>query len=247
MEGRGPSEVKAADESPSSPAPAPPGGGTPMRQENPPVGFSRTEPPGGGVSPAPVSNGPEDPSSGTPAEVSPLPGASTSPASSSGEGGPVGGPIHVQFENEEVSLLAENRSFSDVLSAVAEKAQFSVKIPPDLGARRISVALQAVPLERAIVRLFTLVQEKNYTVRYGQGGRIARIEVVHEKRSPTAASRGRQMAPSRPSAGIPPKPAPANAGFRPPQPILQPPPYIPPTDPLAEPDEDTGTETQGSQ
>lgn len=215
---------------------------------SPPAGFSPTEQTGVANVPVQGAKAPSELPLSPPGEASPATDAATPLVPPPGAGGPGSGTIHVQFENDEVSLLVENMSFSDVLNAVGEKAAFTVKVPPDLGSRRISVTLQSLPIERAIVRLFSLVQEKNYTVRYGPGGRIARIEVVHEKRSPSAAVRGRQVVPSRPGVRLPPaKTAPGNAGFRPPQPILQPPPYIPPTDPLAEPDEDTGMPNQGTQ
>lgn len=152
------------------------------------------------------------------------------------------GVVQVEFENERVNVLAENNTFGEVMNAMAQKARFTIKLPHDLSSRRISISLYDVPLERAIIRLFSLVQEKNYQVKYGLKGEVERIEVVTSKKAKQPGERGQ---PSIPGSG---------RGFEtpqrrysprmmPPQNVPQPqqPSYVPPQiPPVVQPEEPAG-------
>lgn len=171
---------------------------------------------------------------------SPVPGAP-------GPEAPGRGTMQVEFENEKLNVLAENSTFGEVMNAVAQKARFTLKIPPDLSARKISISIYDATLERAIVRLFSLVQEKNYDVKYGSKGEIERIEVITAKKPKQPGDqrgqqpfpgRGRRYAPGQQPAmpqNIPQPQQPQQPRYIPPQ---------PPSIPLQEQTEDLGADTE---
>jgi len=92
------------------------------------------------------------------------------------------GPISVEIKDNRISLLAEQRAFREVFDALARKVHFDVKIPSELGAKRISIRFTDLDVDRAIVRLFSLVQEKNYKVKYDPSGKVVKVEVITAKR-----------------------------------------------------------------
>jgi len=94
----------------------------------------------------------------------------------------VAGAIEVEYHNGRLMLRAEKRPFGEVMDSVARKVGFAVKIPAELRLKAISIRLVNAPLDRAIGRLFDLVQERNYTVRYLPSGKIGRVEVVRAGR-----------------------------------------------------------------
>lgn len=106
-----------------------------------------------------------------------------------------GGPVHVKLGEGVVQVLAENSSFGEVMNAMAREMGFRLKIPSDLSGKRVSISLYDVPVDRAIIRLFSLVQEKNYKVKYSKGGQVTNVEVVEVKISaetPSAMPGGNQ-------------------------------------------------------
>jgi hypothetical protein len=93
-------------------------------------------------------------------------------------------PIQVDIANDRLTLLAEDKTFGEVMSALAQKANFTTNLTPDLNSTRISISLHDVPLDRAIIRLFSLVHEKNYSVKYGPNGQIMQVAVIKTKLGP---------------------------------------------------------------
>jgi type II secretory pathway component GspD/PulD (secretin) len=91
------------------------------------------------------------------------------------------GPIKVEFEDGNINLLAEDRSFGEVLDAMAKTVSFTVKVPPELRSKKISIRMYNTELDRAVTRLFSLVQEKNYKVKFDSSGKITNLEVISGK------------------------------------------------------------------
>lgn len=103
------------------------------------------------------------------------------------------GPVQFDLENGLVNLLAEDVTFGEVLNTMALKKDFTMKIPPDVGAKRISIRLYNVDLDRAVTRLFFLVQERNYSVKYHPNGEISHIDVIKGKNAaPRSVQTGRR-------------------------------------------------------
>jgi len=94
-----------------------------------------------------------------------------------------GGPVHVKVIDGMVQVLAENTSFGDVMNAMAKEMGFRLKIPADLSGQKVSISLYDVPVDRALIRLFSLVQEKNYKVKYSPDGNVTHVEVIEVKSS----------------------------------------------------------------
>jgi hypothetical protein len=91
------------------------------------------------------------------------------------------GPITVEFKDGNINLLAEDRSFGEVLDAMARTVSFTAKVPPELRSKKISIRMYNAALDRAVTRLFTLVQEKNYKVKFDASGKITNLEVISGK------------------------------------------------------------------
>ncbi len=91
------------------------------------------------------------------------------------------GPFSVSYENDKLSVAAEDRTFGEILNAIAHTVHFSVRIPPELSAKRISIRMKDTDLDRSIARLFSLVQEKNFSVKYTPVGTIEHIQVIRLK------------------------------------------------------------------
>jgi len=126
-----------------------------------------------------------------PAEIAPpaggqpgpnVPGAFPSGPNGAPEKG-IGSPVHVKVIDGMVQVLAENTSFGDVMNAMAKEMGFRLKIPSDLSGKKVSISLYDVPVDRALIRLFSLVQEKNYKVKYSPDGNVTHVEVIEVKSS----------------------------------------------------------------
>lgn len=91
------------------------------------------------------------------------------------------GPITVEFSDGNINLLAEDRSFGEVLDAMAKTVSFTAKVPSELRSKKISIRMYNAALDRAVTRLFTLVQEKNYKVKFDSSGKITSLEVISGK------------------------------------------------------------------
>ncbi len=91
------------------------------------------------------------------------------------------GPINVELSDGNINLIAEDRSFGEVLDAMAKTVSFTVKVPPELRSRKISIRMYNTDLDRAVTRLFSLVQEKNYKVKFDSSGKITNLEVISGK------------------------------------------------------------------
>ncbi|UCG78353.1 MAG: hypothetical protein JSV21_00510 [Nitrospirota bacterium] len=112
------------------------------------------------------------------------------------------GPIDVKYTEGRISVIAEDRTFGEVLDAMSREAKFSHKLPPELSSTRISIRMFDSEMDRAVTRLFSLVQEKNYKVKYGPGGEVSVIEVIKagtkSRTAPgTEVSRGSRNDPER--------------------------------------------------
>ena len=91
------------------------------------------------------------------------------------------GPIKVELVDGNINLLAEDRTFGEVLDAMAKTVSFTAKVPQELRSRKISIRMYNTNLDRAVTRLFSLVQEKNYKVRFVSSGKITNLEVITGK------------------------------------------------------------------
>jgi hypothetical protein len=132
--------------------------------------------------------------------------------------------MNINVKGNLLSVKLLNAEFGAVLNDIAQKAGFQVDIGSDAYSKRLSTDFEDVEIERGILRLLTLIREKNYSIHYDSKGFLSKLEVfggaIIEK--PQA---GRQ--PIRPAVTQRPIPV------RPPAPTL-PRPLQPPAPPVIE-------------
>lgn len=100
--------------------------------------------------------------------------------------------------------------FGDVMQVISEKSGIEVEITGAVYSRTMTTSFSGLDLERGIARLLSLVQEKNYVIRYDAKGRVSKVEVYSAgSTSARPASDLRQQAgpsaerSSAPSAAVP--------------------------------------------
>ncbi|GBD99024.1 hypothetical protein BMS3Abin07_01055 [bacterium BMS3Abin07] len=106
------------------------------------------------------------------------------------------GTIKIALDHGRINLVAEDRSFGYVLNELSKIAHFTVKIPPDLYSKRISIRLYNTEVDRAVTRLFSLTRERNYRIQYDSSGEITQVDVlkiVKEKSRGTTKVAGRKL------------------------------------------------------
>lgn len=83
----------------------------------------------------------------------------------------------VELQGNLLSVDLVNAEFGEVMQKIAEKAGLNIEIGGDVPHRRLSTKFRDVELERGIVRLLSLVKEKNYSLKYDLAGALNRVEI----------------------------------------------------------------------
>ncbi len=92
-----------------------------------------------------------------------------------------------------LSVELAGAEFGRVLKSVAEKAGITAAVSGDVSVKPVTTRFRNLELEEGITRLLSLMQEKNYTFTYDEGGRLRRVEVYGS--SAPAAKTGKARAP----------------------------------------------------
>jgi hypothetical protein len=116
------------------------------------------------------------------------------------EGGPAGGggtaaegetqkPFsRVEVKNGSLSVELVDAGFGEVMNAIAEKSGIKVEIIGGVYAKTVTTSFAGLDLERGIVRLLSLVKEKNYMMRYDAKGMVSKVEVYSSGEMPAGRS-----------------------------------------------------------
>lgn len=142
--------------------------------------------------------------------------------------------LNVKVENDLLSVELLDADFGTVINSIAEKSGFKVEMTADVAARKITTKFNEVEIERGVLRLLTLIKEKNYMSHYNTKGMLSKLEIYGSGPATTTK-------PSRPAAVRPPvqrpvvttpapvvtSPSPAAAPPRPPVPFVRPVPARP--------------------
>lgn len=121
---------------------------------------------------------------------------------------------NVEVTDNLLSVELVDAEFGVVMNSISQKSDIKVEIVGDTYNRKLTTKFSGMELERGILRLLTLVKEKNYLIHYDAKGLVSRIEVYGG--APAAASTSRPQTTVRPQvqrpaapSGIPPVSAPA--------------------------------------
>jgi len=85
--------------------------------------------------------------------------------------------INVDLKDDLLSVDLYEADFRSVLQALSVKGGIKVDMAGDIGKRKLTTKFSGIDLERGILRLMTLMKEKNYTLKYDNKGRVNLIEI----------------------------------------------------------------------
>lgn len=85
--------------------------------------------------------------------------------------------LHVELKDDLLSIDLMDAEFGSVMKAISARAGIKLDMSGPLQQKRLTTKFSNIELERGIIRLMTLMKEKNYTMRYDPRGRVSVIEV----------------------------------------------------------------------
>lgn len=84
---------------------------------------------------------------------------------------------NINVQNNSLSVELADAEFGAVLQTIAQQSGFRVVMAGDVFNRKLSTKFEGMELERGLMRLFNLIREKNYAIKYDTKGKISLIEV----------------------------------------------------------------------
>lgn len=124
--------------------------------------------------------------------------------------GVIEGDQKVEVEGGLLTVGIKDAEFGKVLEEIAGKAGFEAEIDRSSYTKRLNTSFERVGIERGVLRLLTLANEKNYFIYYDSEGMISKIEVYGQTVPPppkkVAPEKRQKQRPSRPSVVAPPPP-----------------------------------------
>lgn len=85
--------------------------------------------------------------------------------------------MNVEIKDNLLSVELAGAEFGAVMNTIAQKAGFTVGVGGDVYSRKLTTKFSNLELERGILRLLTLVREKNYLMRYDAKGILSKVEI----------------------------------------------------------------------
>ncbi|RMG72440.1 MAG: hypothetical protein D6710_04785 [Nitrospirae bacterium] len=76
-----------------------------------------------------------------------------------------------------VSFEARDERVEDLFKALSEEFSFNVNIPSTLASKTVSTSVRHMPIDRAIIRVFSLLNETNYKIEYSPTGMVSAVKV----------------------------------------------------------------------
>ena len=131
--------------------------------------------------------------------------------------------FNVKVENDLLSVELMDADFGTVINSIAEKAGFKVEMTGDVLSRKITTKFDNIDIERGVLRLLTLIKEKNYMSHYDTKGMLSKLEIYGS--GATTMTRPSMPLPVRPQIQRPvftPPAAPAVTPPKPPVPYVRP-------------------------
>ncbi len=122
--------------------------------------------------------------------------------------------IHIALKDDRLSVDLVNVTFGDIIQEIAQKAAFSIEGYSSVFSKTITTKFNDLEIDRGIIRLFSLVKEKNYLINYDTKGAILKLEIYGAETAgsvPKTPARPQVFSPrqqvSPPSPAAPPRPA----------------------------------------
>lgn len=94
--------------------------------------------------------------------------------------------MHVSIQNNNLSVELVDAEFGTVLQSIAQKSGFRVVIGGDVFNKKLNTKFEDMELERGVMRLFNLIREKNYAMKYDAKGKLDVIEIFESTASASA-------------------------------------------------------------
>jgi len=85
--------------------------------------------------------------------------------------------MQIDIKGDLLTIDLVDAEFGSVMQAIAAKAGVKVDMSGPIQQKRLTTKFSGIELERGISRLMTLMQEKNYTMKYDSRGRVSALEV----------------------------------------------------------------------
>lgn len=85
--------------------------------------------------------------------------------------------LNVTLKDDLLSVDLLEAEFGTVMKAVGARAGIKVEMTGPIQQKKLTTKFSGIELERGILRLMTLMKEKNYTLRYDTAGRVNALEV----------------------------------------------------------------------
>ncbi|MBA4374384.1 MAG: hypothetical protein C0402_16150 [Thermodesulfovibrio sp.] len=118
--------------------------------------------------------------------------------------------MHIEFKDDLLSLDLVDAEFGSVIKTVAARAGIKVEMSGPIQQKKLTTKFSGIELERGILRLMTLMKEKNYTLRYDTAGRVNALEVYGAEISAAPAPARGHTRPEAPTRALQKPAQPAN-------------------------------------
>lgn len=124
---------------------------------------------------------------------------------------PVESRMRIEVRDDLLSIDLVDAEFGGVMKAISARAGIKVDMSGAIQQKRLTTKFSGIELERGIIRLMTLMKEKNYTMTYDTRGRVSAVEVYsieQEAASPARAHSRPEMKKTLKSSSAPEQPVP---------------------------------------
>lgn len=95
---------------------------------------------------------------------------------------------NIIIKNNLLTVELVNAAFGEVLNEIAQESGFRVYIKNDDYGKQVTTKFVDIDIERGIVRLLSLIREKNYLFHYNTKGMLSKVEIHGGKVSVTYTS-----------------------------------------------------------
>ena len=85
--------------------------------------------------------------------------------------------VNIALKNDRLSVDLINANLGEIIQSIAKQAAFSIEGYSSVFSKTITTKFNDLEIDRGIIRLFSLVKEKNYLINYDTKGAILKLEI----------------------------------------------------------------------
>lgn len=85
--------------------------------------------------------------------------------------------VSIALKDDRLSVDLINANLGEIIQSIAQKAAFSIEGHSSVFSKTITTKFNDFEIDRGIIRLFSLVKEKNYLINYDAKGTIIKLEI----------------------------------------------------------------------